>query len=34
MVQETQRFYSLFFHYDLSDEQARALMANSTYRED
>ena len=32
MVAEAQAFYSLFFHYDLSDDEARALMAHSTYR--
>jgi iron complex transport system substrate-binding protein len=33
MIEETQKFYSLFFHYDLTDQQAQELMANSTYRE-
>lgn len=32
MLAETQEFYSLFFHYELSAEQAEELMANSVYR--
>lgn len=32
MVAETQIFYQLFFHYDLSREMAEALLANSTGR--
>lgn len=33
MIAETREFYRLFFHYDLTEAEARALMANSTYRE-
>ena len=33
MVQELQRFYELFWHYDLSEEEAKTLLANSTYKE-
>ena len=33
IVEETQEFYRLFFHYDLTEEEARDLMVNSTYRE-
>lgn len=32
MIAETQRFYELFFRYDLSEAEARELMANSTYK--
>lgn len=32
MVQEAKKFYLLFYHYNLSDEQAKKLMANSIYR--
>lgn len=32
MVLETQEFYRLFFHYDLTEDEARALMENSTCR--
>jgi iron complex transport system substrate-binding protein len=32
MSAEAKRFYSLFYHYDLSDEEARALMAQSTFK--
>ena len=32
MVTEAQTFYKLFWHYDLSKEEAQSLMANSTYR--
>lgn len=31
MVQETITFFDLFFHYDLSEDEARDLMANSTF---
>jgi iron complex transport system substrate-binding protein len=31
IIQETQRFYSLFWHYELSAAEARELMANSTF---
>ena len=33
MAAVAQEFYSLFFHYELSSEQAEELMANSVYRE-
>lgn len=33
MVAETQEFYSLFFHYELTVDEARELLANSTCRE-
>lgn len=32
MISETQEFYSLFYHYELSEAEARELMANSTFR--
>ena len=32
MIEEAKTFYQLFWHYDLSDEEARALMAHSTYK--
>lgn len=32
MVAEVQAFYALFYHYDLSEAEARALMGRSTYR--
>jgi iron complex transport system substrate-binding protein len=32
MVAEAQAFYQLFFHYELTQEEARALLANSTLR--
>jgi iron complex transport system substrate-binding protein len=32
MVAEAKRFYALFYHYDLSDDEARALMAKSTFK--
>lgn len=31
MVSEAKTFYKLFYHYDLTDEQAKELMANSTF---
>lgn len=34
MIAEAQNFYSLFFHYDLTGEEARDLMGNSAFRED
>ena len=34
MIAETTEFYHLFFHYDLTEEEARALLAHSTLRED
>lgn len=33
MVKEAQEFYALFFHYELTEEEAVELMAHSTYRE-
>jgi iron complex transport system substrate-binding protein len=33
IIEETRRFYSLFWHYDLSAAEARDLMANSTFLE-
>jgi iron complex transport system substrate-binding protein len=33
IVEEARRFYALFWHYDLGAEEARALMANSTFLE-
>lgn len=33
MVSELQSFYKLFWHYDLSEEDAKALLANSTFKE-
>ena len=33
MVAEAQAFYSLFFHYELTETEARELMAHSTYKE-
>jgi iron complex transport system substrate-binding protein len=33
VIEETQRFYSLFWHYELSTAEARELMANSTFLE-
>jgi hypothetical protein len=32
MVKETEKYYSLFFHCQLSDDEARGLMANSSCR--
>ena len=32
MVEKAREFYKLFFRYDLSAEEARALMANSTFK--
>ncbi len=32
MVKETQEFYKLFYHYDISPEQVNALLENSTYK--
>ena len=34
MVTEAQAFYRLFFHYELTEEEAKELMSHSTYRED
>jgi iron complex transport system substrate-binding protein len=31
MIKEAQEFYGTFFHYDLTEEEARELMANSTF---
>lgn len=33
MVAEAQEFYKLFYHYDLTEDQAKALLANSTLKE-
>ena len=33
MAEEAQEFYSLFWHYELSEAEARELMKNSTYLE-
>jgi len=33
MAAEVQTFYELFWHYELSEEEAQSLMANSTYGE-
>ena len=33
MIMETQEFYSLFFHYELTEDEARELLAHSTCRE-
>ena len=33
MVKELQEFYKLFWHYDLSEDEAKALLAHSTYKE-
>ncbi|MDD2221097.1 MAG: ABC transporter substrate-binding protein, partial [Clostridia bacterium] len=32
MVAEAQEFYKLFWHYDLSKEEAQELLANSTFK--
>lgn len=32
MVTEMQTYYKLFWHYDLTEEQAKALLANSTFK--
>lgn len=32
MVQETRTFYDLFFHYDLTETEAKALLAHSTMK--
>jgi iron complex transport system substrate-binding protein len=32
MIAETQRFYSLFWGYELTEDEARALLANSTLK--
>lgn len=32
MIAVSQEFYSLFWHYELSEDEARTLMAHSTYR--
>lgn len=34
MIAETQEFYSLFFRYELTEDEARELLANSTCREE
>ncbi len=34
MIAETRSFYSLFFHYELTEGEARELLAHSTYREE
>lgn len=34
MVEEAKRFYELFWHYDLSEDEARELMKNSIYKND
>jgi iron complex transport system substrate-binding protein len=34
MIAETQRFYALFWNYALTEDEARALLANSTLRRD
>ena len=31
MAAQAQTFYRLFYHYELSDQAARELMAHSTY---
>lgn len=33
MVIEAQKFYRLFFQYELTEDEARALMAHSTFLE-
>lgn len=33
MVKELQDFYELFWHYELSEDEAKALLAHSTYKE-
>jgi iron complex transport system substrate-binding protein len=33
MIAEAKRFYRLFYHYSLSDDEARALLAGSTLKE-
>lgn len=33
MVAEAKRFFALFYHYELSDAEARALMARSTFKD-
>lgn len=33
MVKELQDFYGLFWHYELSEDEAKALLAHSTYKE-
>lgn len=33
MIEEAQEFYRLFFHYELTAEEAAELMAHSTYKE-
>lgn len=33
MTSEMQAFYKLFWHYDLSQEEVKALLAHSTYKE-
>lgn len=32
LIKETKNFYNLFYHYELSDEEAKALMNNSLYK--
>lgn len=34
MAAETREFFGLFYHYDLTEAEARELLANSTFRED
>lgn len=33
MLTETRKFYSLFWHYEMSEDEARGLMENSTFKE-
>ncbi|ADU26558.1 ABC transporter substrate-binding protein [Ethanoligenens harbinense] len=33
MVQEAEKYYQLFYNYKLTDDQAKKLMANSTYKQ-
>lgn len=32
MIEETKEFYKLFYHYDLTDEEAKELMSKSTFK--
>ena len=32
MVDETQKFYKLFYHYDITEEQVKDLLTNSTFK--
>lgn len=32
MIKETKEFYQLFYHYDLTDEEAKELLSNSTLK--